>query len=389
MRIVIDLTSLDDNFTGIERYALNMTLALIRLNRAEARSGQKESTAGPDGGRMEFELVFKNKVFPDFQLFSGDPDIHFHVLKGCRKLAFNQWRLPRYLNRLKADAFLFFAFPMPVLLRKKHVYGTIHDMGCWDCPETMKRQMVWYFRLSYRCMARCADRILTVSEFSRDRIRDILKIKKEKILITYNGIPELFRCEKQAAPEEFAHIREKYGLPDEYYLCLSTLEPRKNMLLLLNVCLKLYRQGRLKTKLVLAGRKGWKIEELLAQAKQDGMVTVTGFIEDEDLPAVYQMARCFVFPSLYEGFGIPPLEAMSQKVPVIASDSSSLPEILGDAAFYFKNNDEQDLERAILEFEQADEDCLARKTEAGRKRSAAFCCETEAAKLLEALRREL
>lgn len=380
MKTAIDLTALDDNFTGIERYALNMTLALIRIERKSAR-------------KTEFELIFKNQVFPDFLPFAEDPGVHFHILKGCRKLLFNQWRLPRYLNRLKADLFLFFAFPMPVLLHKKRVFGTIHDMGCWDCPETMKRLMVWYFRLSYRLMARRAERIITISEFSRSRIMDILKVKKEKIILAYCGISENFRrtehiTEEESIPEEERRrIREKYGLPEEYFLCLSTLEPRKNMLLLLNTCLKLYRQGRLRTKLVLAGRKGWKIDELLARAGagQEGWVRVTGFIEDEDLPAVYRMARCFVFPSLYEGFGIPPLEAMSQGVPVIASDSSSLPEILGDAAFYFKNNDAQDLERALLEFEQEDKARAAKKVRAGYERCRAFRYEAEAAKLLEIL----
>lgn len=405
MRIVIDLTALDDNFTGIERYALNMTLALLWGTVSSKQKGEQEESEYRTG--KTFELVFKNRIFPDFLPFAGNPDIHFHVLEGCRKLLFNQWRLPGYLNRLKADFFLFFAFPMPVFLFKKRVLGTIHDMGCWDCPETMKRQMVWYFRLSYRLMACRAERIITISRFSRGRIMEILKVKKEKILLACCGISENFR---QAGPvekdrerragygteakcrnarhfseEERQRVREKYGLPKEYYLCLSTLEPRKNMLLLLNTCLRLYRQGQLKTKLVLAGRKGWKIDQLLAEAGQTGMVTVTGFIEDEDLPLVYQMARCFVFPSLYEGFGIPPLEAMSQGVPVIASDSSSLPEILGDAAFYFRNNDAQDLERALLEFEEEDRERIAEKIQAGYERSREFCYETAAEDLLKTL----
>lgn len=397
MKTAIDLTALDDNFTGIERYALNMALALIRAERRTRKETEQESSEScletgtgyrgetgtvPAEERTEFTLIFKNRIFPDFLPFAEDPGVHFHILKGCRKLWFNQWRLPMYLNRLDADVFLFFAFPMPVLLRKKHVLGTIHDMGCWDCPETMKRSMAWYFRLSYRWMARRAERIITVSEFSRNRILDILKIGKEKTILTYNGLAESFWHAGNIAPEERRRIREKYGLPDEYCLCLSTLEPRKNMLLLLDTCLRLYQQGRLKTKLVLAGRKGWKIDKLLAQAGavQDS-VRITGFIEDDDLPAVYRMARCFIFPSLYEGFGIPPLEAMSQGVPVIASDSSSLPEILGDAAFYFRNNDERDLERALLEFEQESPERIREKIQAGYERSRRFRYEAEAEKL--------
>lgn len=423
MKIVIDLTALDDNFTGIERYALNMALALIRKAVSPAQKGDREESecrsetgkilcpeldiVQPDSKRAgcTFELVFKNRVFPDFLSFAENPAIHFHILGGCRKLLFNQWRLPLYLNRLEADFFLFFAFPMPMLLSGKRVFGTIHDMCCWDCPWTMRKMMAWYFRLSYRFMARHAERIITISEFSRSRIMEILKIDREKTFLAYCGISENFRqmerIEKDksrrtggAAGEEYREtrrfseeerrqVREKYGLPDEYYLCLSTLEPRKNMLLLLNTCLRLYQEGKLKTRLVLAGRKGWKIDELLAEAKQDGMVTVTGFIEDGDLPVVYQMARCFVFPSLYEGFGIPPLEAMSQGVPVIASDSSSMPEILGDAAFYFRNNDAQDLERALLEFERESRERIEKKIQAGYERSVDFRYETAAGNLLK------
>lgn len=375
MKIVIDLTALDDNFTGIERYALNMALAMLKESRSAGRGGMGNT----------FALIFKNKVFPDFLPFAEDDRIHFHILKGCRKLLFNQWRLPRYLNRMEADCFLFFAFPMPLLLFGKRVFATIHDMGCWDCPETMKRHMEWYFRLSYRCMARRAEKIITISEFSRGRILDILKVRREKTILAYCGVSENFYGAGEISSQEKQRIREKYDLPETYYLCLSTLEPRKNLQMLLEVYLRLFHAGKVRTKLVLAGRKGWKIGELLSRidAEKDGQVRVTGFIEDHDLPAVYRMADCFLFPSLYEGFGIPPLEAMSQKVPVIASDSSSLPEILGDGAIYFKNNDAGDLERVLAEFEQTGGARRKERVEAGYERSRKFRYGSEAGKLLE------
>ncbi|MCD7716533.1 MAG: glycosyltransferase family 4 protein [Lachnospiraceae bacterium] len=420
MIIAIDLTSLDDNFTGIERYALNMALELIK---AEAGNS--------------FELIFKNQVFPDFKQYESQENIHFHILPGCSKLMFNQWRLPRFLNRMNADYYLFFAFPMPILLRKKHVLSTIHDLGCWDCPETMKTQMVWYFRLSYRWAVRHAERTITVSEFSKSRIQQILHVPEEKILVTYNGVTGKFLIEegkiqtsvseasvesdagvlknyyeynknnRGSAAKDHTRLREKYHLPDEYMLCLSTLEPRKNMTLLLNAYLDLYRQGRIKTKLVLAGRKGWKIDELLREAgtvepvissetasgtteatgisEETGAmsvyVTVTGFIDDDDLPEVYRMAKYFVFPSIYEGFGIPPLEAMSQGVPVISSDATSMPEVLGDAPLYFKSGDEEDLKRAILKMESLDDKERADRAAAGLRQSKKFRYGLEAEKV--------
>ncbi len=415
MRIAVDLTALADNFSGIERYALNMTIELLKM----------------DSGDI-FELVFKKEVFPDFFVWKDAPNVHFHVLKPCKKLLFNQWRLPRYLNRLRAERYLFLAFPMPVLLRRKPVYGTIHDMGCIDCPETMKRQMAWYFRLSYLWMAKRAQRIITISEFSRGRIRELLKVPDEKIIVAYCGLSENFRTNAKAQasgsqtkeksqagstqsnqseghegrsaagePGKDEKIREKYHLPEQYYLCLSTLEPRKNMLFLLEVYLKLYQEGKIHTPLVLAGRKGWKIDELLERTEAIGekrqaqdsdfgraakqQVQVTGFVDDADLPAIYRMAKCFVFPSIYEGFGIPPLEAMSQGVPVIASDASSMPEVLGGAAIYFRSNDADDLRRALLQMEQGNPDDLREHIAAGLIRSREFSYAREAKKVMTAL----
>ncbi len=357
MRTAIDLTALADNFSGIERYALNMARMLLENNKNDA-----------------YDLIFKDSVHPDFLPWKDSKNVRFHILKGCSKLFFNQWRLPCFLNRLPADRFLFFAFPMPVLLHKKHVWGTIHDMGCWDCPETMKRQMVWYFRLSYRRMARKAERIITISQFSKNRIREILGVPDEKMILAYCGVSDNFRARAEVPPEYAAEIRAKYHLPDTYYLCLSTLEPRKNLLFLLRAYLELHRAGVIQTPLVLAGRKGWKVDELLQSldAERTGRVIATGFVDDRDLPAVYRLAKCFLFPSLYEGFGIPPLEAMAQGVPVISSDSSSLPEVLGDAAIYFHSNDAADLKKALADFERMGQSDLNAQIERGFLRSRKF-----------------
>lgn len=368
MKFVIDLTSLNDNFSGIERYALNITLELLKKGETDT-----------------FELIFKNEVFHEFMAWTAKENVRFHILPGCKKLLFNQWRLPRYLNKMDADYFLFLAFPMPVLLNKKHVFGTIHDLGCWDCPETMKKAMVWYFRISNWWMAKRVEKIITISEFSKSRIKTILKVPDEKILVAYCAVSEEFLKKSEIQQEEAFGIKEKYHLPDEYYLCLSTLEPRKNMLFLLKAYLELYQQGKVKTKLVLAGRKGWKIDELLKKvdAEKDDQVVVTGFIDDQDLPAVYAMARCFLFPSLYEGFGIPPLEAMSQGVPVIASDASSLPEVLEDAVIYFESDNSDALKQTILKFEQKNEKDLYELQEQSVMQCKKFRYEVEAKKILK------
>lgn len=369
MRIAIDLTSLADNFSGIERYALNITLELLK-----------------QVDKNQYDLIFKNQIFPAFASYKEkkwEGRICFHVLKGSNKLLFNQWTLPRYMQKMKADWYLFLAFPIPIMLHKKNMITTIHDLACWDCPGTMKKHMEWYFKLSHITQARKARYILTISEFSQKRIQSILKVPEKSIRIIYCGLSENFLKPQRTDTEV---IRSKYHLPEEYLLCLSTLEPRKNMQLLLHAYESLYLAGKITSPLVLAGRKGWKIEQMLEEIRKHGdiPVTVTGFIEDEDLPAIYQMAKCFVFPSIYEGFGIPPLEAMAMGVPVLSSDSSCLPEILGDGAIYFKDQDEEDLKRKLLEIEQGTVDLSEKRQKAG-ERCKAFVYAKEVKKLRETI----
>ena len=369
MRIAIDLTSLADNFSGIERYALNIALELLRQDE-----------------KNQYDLIFKNQIFPSFDCYreaAYADRIFFHVLKGSNKLIFNQWTLPVYMRKMKADWYLFLAFPIPVMLHKKNMITTIHDLACWDCPGTMKKHMEWYFKLSHITQARKSRYILTISEFSKERIQKVLRVPDKKIRIIYCGLSENFLHPQKLDLEV---IREKYHLPEDYLLCLSTLEPRKNMQLLLKVYESLYREGKIRRPLALAGRKGWKIEQMLTEIQEHGEipVTVTGFIEDEDLPAIYKMAKCFVFPSIYEGFGIPPLEAMAMGVPVISSDSSCLPEILGDGAIYFRDQDEEDLKRKILELENGTID-IQEKKQQSMERCRTFVYAQEVKKLRETI----
>ena len=242
MKIAIDLTSLADNFSGIERYALNIALELLKQDE-----------------KNQYDLIFKNQIFPSFDCYreaAYADRIFFHVLRGGNKLIFNQWTLPVYMRKMKADWYLFLAFPIPVMLHKKNMITTIHDLACWDCPGTMKKHMEWYFKLSHITQARKARYILTISEFSKERIQKVLRVPDKKIRIIYCGLSENFLHPQKLDLEV---IREKYHLPEDYLLCMSTLEPRKNMQLLLKAYESLYREGKIRRPLVLAGRKGWKI----------------------------------------------------------------------------------------------------------------------------------
>ncbi len=359
MKILIDLTSLADNFSGIERFAMNMALNLVE---------NKENC---------YILVFKNGIDKAFSEVVQQEHVEALVLNGRNKLLFNQLRLPLGLYRQRADAYFFPAFPEPVLFFKKHMVTTIHDMGCWDCGETMTALSRWYFQISYRKSMAFCKKIVTVSEFSKHRIMAVGRVPAQKVAVAYNGVSEAFFSGK--APSEA--IRKKYQLPETYLLSLSTLEPRKNLSLLVKAYEELILAGNDLPPLVLAGRKGWKMDDLLEGVAPQVVekLRFTGFIDDADLPAIYAGAKLFVFPSKYEGFGIPPLEAMAAGCPVLSSDAASLPEVLEDAATYFKSENLESLKAALLSALEHP------KTEGLQAQAGKFIWAAEAKKLLRYL----
>lgn len=331
VKILIDLTSLADNFSGIERYAACLTHKMI------------------EDKTNKYILIFKNEIHELFQKCNDYQNVDMFIVKGKNKLIFNQIKLPFEIYKHRADCYLFLAFPVPILLFKKNMISTIHDICCWDCPETMNGMSKWYFRISHCVALLKCKRIITISEFSKQRIVKKLKFDESKIWLIYCGVDEKF-LNYIDSEKDNNRIREKYRLPEKYLLSLSTLEPRKNIGLLIDVYTQLVMNESFDIPLVLAGRKGWKMDDVLSSIgeKVRNKILFTDFIDDEDLPIVYGNASLFIFPSLYEGFGMPPLEALACGTKVLSSDASSLPEVLGDSAIYFVSENKEDLKEKIL-----------------------------------------
>ena len=242
MKILIDLTSLADNFSGIERYAACLALGLTQ-NKTH-----------------NYILIFKESVHEMFKEISKESNVESIILQRCNKLMFNQIKLPFEIYKHKADCYLFLAFPVPIFLFKKNMVSTIHDICCWDCPETMNGMSKWYFRISHRIALKKCKAIITISEFSKHRIMDKLKFDEKKIWLIYCGVDEKFLNYK-GSNDENKRIKEKYKLPDKYLLSLSTLEPRKNLGILIEAYTHLVLNDNFDIPLVLAGRKGWKMDE--------------------------------------------------------------------------------------------------------------------------------
>jgi glycosyltransferase involved in cell wall biosynthesis len=209
---------------------------------------------------------------------------------------------------------------------------TVHDIAVLKYPETRKMEHIIKWRFAFPLILKNTDKIIAVSKNTKMDLIRYFNIPQEKIKVVYNGVSKRMKVIDEA--DILNRIRDKYNLPQKFILCVSTLEPRKNIPMLIKAYYRLKKSRYLTHKLILVGSKGWKYSNIFEAIKQLNLgrdVIFTGYVPDEDLPAIYNMADLFVYPSLYEGFGLPPLEAMACGTPVITSNTSSLPEVIGDA----------------------------------------------------------
>lgn len=230
----------------------------------------------------------------------------------------------------KADVYHFFNYIVPPRLNGR-VIVTVYDMVYKKHPDTMEEATRLRLEKELKSSVHRADIVITISENSKNEIIEYLGIDDKKIRIVPPGI-HLDDYEKRLTSDIKTQVKVKYNLPDKFILYLGTLEPRKNI----ETILKAYNQFKkenTRVKLVMAGSKGWKYESIFQVAQELGLekdVIFTGYVDEVDKWAIYKMAELFVFPSLYEGFGMPVLEAMASGIPVITSNSSSLPEVVGE-----------------------------------------------------------
>lgn len=240
----------------------------------------------------------------------------------------------------EASLSVFFNYIVPPKLGGK-VITTVHDMTWLRFPETMDKRN--YKRLQdglLRSIAR-SDRILTLSRFSKEEIVSLLDVPDEKISIVPCA-PSLSK-----AVEDFPLCAERFHITKPYLLYVGTIEPRKNLIRLLKAYSLLKLERGMTHQMVLAGGRGWESDDIYRMAENMDGVVLTGYLTAAEKNALYQNADVFVFPSLYEGFGIPPLEAMAFGCPVVCSNAASLPEVVGEAARLVNPLDERDIAQGM------------------------------------------
>jgi len=269
--------------------------------------------------KANFIIYLKNEPLPD--LPAARSWWRYRVLKPGR--FWTQWRLPLdlYLHQPWPD--IFFSpghygprwCPMPLII-------SVLDLSYIFFPKMFKKRDLFQLRQWTNQSIKKAARILTISQFSKNAIIDYYGLESDKVVVTYLGMNQ---------KTQSAGWRTKYGLDGDYILYVGTLQPRKNLSRLIEAFSQLQGQA---LKLVIVGKKGWLYDKIFAKVKElnlEKKVIFTGFVPDNELSTFYQNAKCFVLVSLYEGFGLPVLEAMHYGCPVIASNVSSLPEIVSDA----------------------------------------------------------
>jgi len=318
LRVIFDARSVTDHYPGIGRYGSSLTHAL-------ARRGDIELTllVDPGAGNTLHPLPPVRQVpapYPPSSLAQ-------------------QWAVPGLLRRLRADLYHSPYYLMPYVLPCPAVV-TMYDIIPLLVPGTHSAPFRWVYRLTHRLAARAARRVLAISQATADDLAH-LGIPRRKIVAVPLGVDPAYH---PRPPAETAALRARYGLPDRFALYVGTNKPHKNLGRLIEVW------GRLgqPPPLVIAGAQDDRFPSVGELAGRSGaQVLPIGQAPEDDLPVLYSAAELFVFPSLYEGFGLPVLEAMACGTPVVCSNVSSLPEVAGEAALLVDPLDTDALDGAI------------------------------------------
>ena len=276
--------------------------------------------------------IFLDKRNKDVTLPFKDDNIKIHYIWAKFNMVSNLFILPGHAKRLQLDAVLFQTFLMKTGTFKSIVF--IHDILFKNYPQFFTWKERLYFK-PLKWTTASADRVITTTEFvKKELIRFQYTKPHQPIDIAPSGVTNIFKPHYQHDPAFLQHVKEKYKLPQVYLLFAGRLNARKNIRGLIR-SLKFLDDKNIS--LVIVGEENWKapeINEFLSQKEMRQRIILTGFVNDDELAAIYAMAKAFCFPSFAEGFGLPPLEAMASGIPVIVSDTTAMPEVCNHAALF-------------------------------------------------------
>ncbi len=310
MKIAIDIRDAVKQKTGKGWYVYNMVGEILSLDRENSYILYSNAKKNPFTG-------FENARLKHIEASAAK--WHFKVIKDLKEEGVDLFFAP--------TSYIIPAFA-PKNLR---VIITVHDLVAFLFPATHDTKAMIVERLTLRRALKRVSDVFVVSENTKKDLLKKFKFREKKIHLTPCAASQVFSG--PVTEEELAEFKKEKNLPDNFLLAVGTLEPRKNISTLIKSFVNV-KKWHPDYKLVLAGKKGWKYDQIESTLKKYNMekeVIFPGYLKDGELKKMYKLAKVFVFPSLYEGFGIPPLEAMASGCPVISSNLSSMPEVIGDA----------------------------------------------------------
>ena len=288
-----------------------------------------------------------NKIYNSERIFK---EVKIKSNKPISRILQEKYLWPRLISEHKIDLLHSPISYIPLGVNIPSII-TIHDLGFFHFPEnyTLLRRKFLKKMIAYSVEK--AIKTITISEFTKKDVIKTFNTNPDKISVIYEGMDKE-KYQKKSNTKKFEIAREKYDLSDKYILSVGHLEPRKNYLRLIKAFEIIKKKNKLSHKLIIIGRENWKFKEIFELINKLGLnehVVLTRFVSEDDLITIYQNADVFVTASIFEGFGFTPLEAMAAGIPVAASNASSIPEVVGDAANMFDPLDVDDIANKIYE----------------------------------------
>lgn len=322
MRIGIDARMFaEENFTGIARSVHEIL--------------KQWSERYPE---HEYYLLSRRPINLNFELKEN-----WHIVntpwiidKGKLWVAFE---LPKLIKELDLDVFWGTNYTLPKILNKKtKAYVTIYDLALFKLKDVGETKNTIRLKLFAKSACKRAEKVIVISKATANDVENIFEINKDKIAVSYcGGLSEGYTTKRTCNMDA---VNNCLNFKEDFFLFISTIEPRKNIITIVKAFEKYIERTNSDYKLVLAGRKGWKCDDIykvIENSKFRDRIILPGFISDDDKLYLLNNAKAFVYPSLYEGFGIPILEAFAYGLPVLTANISSMPEVGGDAAYYVED----------------------------------------------------
>lgn len=359
--------------TGTERYSLEIIRHLLALPEAAAHTWRLYAQSEPPPG-----------LLPERTPGAESPNVGWRVLPGRR--VWTHRALASEITRDRPDVLFVPAHVLPLVLPPSHLppsVVTVHDLGYHVFPDSHTRGQRLYLKAGTRWSVSAARAVIAVSRATAADLQHFYGVPAERITVVYEAAPDAV-----VVPAGLmAVVQERYALRRPYALFVGTIQPRKNIARLVQAYAWLYQNSAIGWDFVLAGAPGWLSDSLLEEAHALGLedqLRFLGYVPDDDLPALLKGAHFFCFPTLFEGFGLPVLEAQRYGVPVLTSNNSSLPEVAGDAALLVDPTDVDAIANAMLRLSQ-DEVLREQLIEAGYANVRRFSWEKAARETLEVL----